>query len=79
MTLRRDEQQRLDEDGFLLLETFIDQQLLRKLSERIEQLLEEEGELAGLEFKQEPGCRRLANPKWRRFAFVVAILVRASR
>ena len=61
MALRRDEQQRLDEDGFLLLETFIDQQLLRKLRERIEQLLEEEGELAGLEFKQEPGCRRLAN------------------
>lgn len=55
------EKRRLDEDGFLVLENFMDQQMLEALRRRLEQLFVEEGELAGSEFKQEPQCRRLAN------------------
>jgi ectoine hydroxylase-related dioxygenase (phytanoyl-CoA dioxygenase family) len=52
---------RLDEDGFLVLEDFMSADLLARLRECVEQLFAEEGESAGMEFKQEPGCRRLAN------------------
>jgi ectoine hydroxylase-related dioxygenase (phytanoyl-CoA dioxygenase family) len=51
----------LDEDGFVVLEDFMDEELLAALRSRVEQLFAEEGEQAGREFKQEPGCRRLAN------------------
>jgi ectoine hydroxylase-related dioxygenase (phytanoyl-CoA dioxygenase family) len=51
----------LDEDGFLILEDFMSADLLARLRERVEQLFAEEGESAGMEFKQEPDCRRLAN------------------
>jgi ectoine hydroxylase-related dioxygenase (phytanoyl-CoA dioxygenase family) len=55
------EQRRLDEDGFLLLEGFMGAGLLQELRRRVEELFAAEGERAGSEFKQEPGCRRLAN------------------
>jgi ectoine hydroxylase-related dioxygenase (phytanoyl-CoA dioxygenase family) len=61
MTLSAGERRCLDEDGFLVLEDFMDENLLARLRERIEELFRAEGESAGSEFKQEPGCRRLAN------------------
>jgi hypothetical protein len=51
----------LDERGFMLLRDFMDVGLLAELRGRVEELFAEEGERAGAEFKQEPGCRRLAN------------------
>lgn len=61
MTLSAIEMQHLDEDGYLILEDFIDAGLLARLRGRIEDLFRAEGESAGQEFKPEPGCRRLAN------------------
>jgi hypothetical protein len=61
MTLSALEKRHLDEDGYLILVDFLDAGLLARLRSRIEELFHEEGELAGQEFKQEPGCRRLAN------------------
>lgn len=55
------EKQRLDDDGFLVLEDFMSQDLLAALRRGIEERFAVEGELAGSEFKPEPGCRRLAN------------------
>jgi ectoine hydroxylase-related dioxygenase (phytanoyl-CoA dioxygenase family) len=52
---------RLDKDGYLVLDGFMTPRRLARLRERVEQLFAEEGEAAGAEFKQEPGCRRLAN------------------
>jgi ectoine hydroxylase-related dioxygenase (phytanoyl-CoA dioxygenase family) len=61
MSLTEQEKRRLDEDGFVILEDFMGEDLLAALRRRVEQLFAEEGERAGWEFKQEPGCRRLAN------------------
>jgi ectoine hydroxylase-related dioxygenase (phytanoyl-CoA dioxygenase family) len=61
MTLSAIEMRRLDEEGYLILEDFMDAGLLARLRTRIEELFREEGESAGREFKLEPGCRRLAN------------------
>jgi hypothetical protein len=61
MTLSANEMRRLDEEGYLLLEHFMDAGLRTRLHTRIEELFREEGESAGSEFKLEPGCRRLAN------------------
>lgn len=61
MTLSALEMRQLDEDGYLVLERFFDTGVLARLRGRIEELFHEEGESAGQEFKQEPGCRRLAN------------------
>jgi ectoine hydroxylase-related dioxygenase (phytanoyl-CoA dioxygenase family) len=61
MPLTEVEKQHLDEAGYVVLEDFIDPDLLRRLRRRIEDLFAEEGERAGAEFKPEPGCRRLAN------------------
>lgn len=61
MTLSALEKQRLDENGYLVLEDFMDAGLLVRLRRRIEELFQIEGESAGQEFKMEPGCRRLAN------------------
>src|SRR5947207_2529106 len=60
-TLADNEKRHLDEAGFLVLEGFIGDALRTGLHDRIERLFEEEGANAGSEFKQEPGCRRLAN------------------
>jgi hypothetical protein len=51
----------LDALGYVVLPAAIDDQLLADLNQRIDQLFEAEGDSAGAEFKQEPGCRRLAN------------------
>jgi ectoine hydroxylase-related dioxygenase (phytanoyl-CoA dioxygenase family) len=61
MSLSEGETRRLDEEGYLLLDGFLDSAPLAALRARLEQLFAEEGETAGAEFKQEPGCRRLAN------------------
>jgi ectoine hydroxylase-related dioxygenase (phytanoyl-CoA dioxygenase family) len=61
MTLSAIEMKRLDEDGYLILESFMDTELLNRLRKQVEDLFQAEGDAAGKEFKQEPGCRRLAN------------------
>jgi hypothetical protein len=50
----------LDEVGFVILPNFFNE-LLPQLRNFIDQVFAAEGEHAGSEFKQEPGCRRLAN------------------
>src|SRR5437016_2766908 len=59
--ITREHQRKLDEDGYLVLPDFMSPTLLATLRTRIEELFEQEGDQAGAEFKQEPGCRRLAN------------------
>ena len=61
MSLSATDQRALDEDGYLMLTEFLSAELLACLRERVDQLFAEEGDAAGAEFKQEPGCRRLAN------------------
>jgi hypothetical protein len=61
LSLDQAECRRLDEDGFLILDGFIGPDLFARLRGRVLQLLAEEGEAAGAEFKPEAGCRRLAN------------------
>jgi ectoine hydroxylase-related dioxygenase (phytanoyl-CoA dioxygenase family) len=61
MTLSASERRRLDDEGYLVLPDFMDAELLARLRAKVAELFEVEGESAGLEFKQEPGCRRLAN------------------
>lgn len=61
MTLSATDRRALDEHGYLILEDVFSVELLAPLRQRVEELFEEEGEAAGAEFKQEPGCRRLAN------------------
>jgi ectoine hydroxylase-related dioxygenase (phytanoyl-CoA dioxygenase family) len=51
----------LDEAGFLILEDLMSRELLDALRERVAELYDCEADRAGMEFKQEPGCRRLAN------------------
>jgi hypothetical protein len=53
--------QLLDEVGFVVLPGFIAPEFLGALRRRIDEVFAEEGDRAGGEFKQEPGCRRLAN------------------
>jgi hypothetical protein len=55
------ERRQLDERGYVLLENGMDDGLLRELRTRIGELLEEEGDRAGGEFKQEAHAHRLAN------------------
>jgi hypothetical protein len=58
--LSAEERQQLDDVGFVVLPDFFPD-LLMPLRTRIEEIFAAEGERAGAEFKQEPGCRRLAN------------------
>jgi ectoine hydroxylase-related dioxygenase (phytanoyl-CoA dioxygenase family) len=51
----------LRSDGFVVLEDFMGPKLLAQLRRRVEEVFAKEGDRAGSEFKQEPGCRRLAN------------------
>jgi hypothetical protein len=51
----------LDERGFVALPGFARAELRQRLTDRIQQLFAAEGDLAGAEFKTEPGARRLAN------------------
>ena len=52
--------QQLDEVGFVVIPDFFGE-LLAPLGARIDEIFAEEGDNAGSEFRQEPGCRRLAN------------------
>src|SRR5437868_12344375 len=61
MSVSEADRQQLDERGFLVLPGFMDDGLLAELRGRVGQLFDEEGDAAGAEFKQEPGCKRLAN------------------
>ncbi len=61
VTLSKGEKDRLDHDGFLVLENFAEPELLAALHHRIIDLFSELGERAGAEFKQEPQTDRLAN------------------
>jgi len=61
MSLSNSAKRSLDEDGYLVLEHFMGQELLAALRRRVEELFIEEGDRAGSEFKQEQGSRRLAN------------------
>ncbi|MDE0736905.1 MAG: phytanoyl-CoA dioxygenase family protein [Pirellulaceae bacterium] len=61
MVPREKRKQLLDEQGFLLLPGFTSPTELDELDQRIKQLLEQEGDRAGSEFKQEPYSRRLSN------------------
>src|SRR5262245_51327048 len=55
------EQHQLDEQGFVVLENCMGDDLLRELRERTGALLEAEGDRAGHEFRTEAHARRLAN------------------
>lgn len=56
-----EEKARLDREGFVVLPGAMGDDLLAALRERILQLLEEEGDRAGAEFRQEAHAHRLAN------------------
>jgi len=51
----------LDELGYTLLPSFASADLLAELRATVARLYEIEGDTAGSEFRQEPGCLRLAN------------------
>lgn len=51
----------LDEQGYTLVPNFAAPELLAELRTTVARLYEIEGEKAGSEFRQEPGCLRLAN------------------
>jgi ectoine hydroxylase-related dioxygenase (phytanoyl-CoA dioxygenase family) len=53
--------QRLDELGYVVLEDAMARERLDALRRRVAELYELEADRAGAEFKQEPGCLRLAN------------------
>jgi ectoine hydroxylase-related dioxygenase (phytanoyl-CoA dioxygenase family) len=59
MTLH--EQRQLDENGYVVLDSGMDADLLNRLRARILELFEKEGDRAGHEFKTEEHARRLAN------------------
>src|ERR1700683_2848935 len=59
--LSLNENRQLDEEGYLVLPHFMDADLLQRLRHAVETSFAEEWARAGAEFKQEPGCRRLAN------------------
>ena len=59
--MTHDERRRLDEDGYVLLHSRMDDNLLATLRTRLLELYNEEGDRAGLEFKQEEHAHRLAN------------------
>src|SRR5215813_6333648 len=61
VALSAEEKNRLDQDGFLVLENFVEPGKLAGLRRRITELFAELGERAGYEFKQEPQTDRLAN------------------
>lgn len=58
--LSETEKRDLDELGFVCISNFFND-LLEPLKTRINEVFAAEGDRAGSEFKQEPGCRRLAN------------------
>lgn len=61
MSITDEQKCRLHENGFVSLPNFFGEALQDELRERLRQLYDEEGVLAGAEFKQEEGSARLAN------------------
>ncbi|HKX31485.1 MAG TPA: phytanoyl-CoA dioxygenase family protein [Blastocatellia bacterium] len=59
--LHDEERRRLDQEGWLVLEEFIDAAMVSALHGRITELFVQLGARAGAEFKQEPETDRLAN------------------
>ena len=59
--MTRQQQQQLDEQGFVVLENRMGDELLGGVRRRIAELFEEEGARAGSEFRLEEHARRLAN------------------
>src|ERR1700730_13886725 len=55
------DREKLDRDGYLIIENYMGPELLGELRERVGQLFLSEGERAGAEFKQEEQTQRLAN------------------
>ncbi|GCE13036.1 phytanoyl-CoA dioxygenase family protein [Tengunoibacter tsumagoiensis] len=60
-TLSQEEKRQLDEQGYLLFPELIDGVLLEQLRAKYEELMEKEGQSAGLEVHQEQGTRRLSD------------------
>ncbi|MBO0859928.1 MAG: phytanoyl-CoA dioxygenase family protein [Chloracidobacterium sp.] len=61
IALSANEKNRLDLDGFLVLENFVEAGKLADLRRRVRELFAELGDRAGFEFRQEPQTDRLAN------------------
>ncbi len=61
MTISENHRRQLHEWGYAALPDFVDSDWLDQLRMRVDELFQLEGEAAGSEFKQEPGCGRLAN------------------
>lgn len=59
--MTRDEQQELDERGYVVLDSLIDAAFVAELRSRIMAVFDEEGERAGHEFRSEANAHRLAN------------------
>ncbi len=55
------EREQLDRLGYVVVERFLDTEILEEVRNRVEQLYQLEGESAGSEFRKEPEARRLAN------------------
>jgi len=55
------EREAFDTSGYVVLERFLDPDLLEQVRARVEELHDQEGENAGAEFRKEAGSRRLAN------------------
>lgn len=60
-SLSADEKAQLDRDGFLPLYGILDQATVAAMNARLAELLEAEGERAGIEVHQEAGASRLSN------------------
>lgn len=60
-TLSSEEKWRLDEGGYLLLSNMLSDAQVRAFATRLDELLEAEGDRAGIEVHQEEGTARLAN------------------
>ncbi len=60
-TLSDEEKQSLDEKGYIIFPGLLDKAWVADLRDTFERLVQEEGEKAGTEFKQEEGACRLAD------------------
>jgi ectoine hydroxylase-related dioxygenase (phytanoyl-CoA dioxygenase family) len=76
MSISNNHREQLDELGFVLLPTIADIDEVDVLIDVLEEIYSREGQAAGSEFKQEAGCRRLANlvNKGERFAELIVDL-----
>jgi ectoine hydroxylase-related dioxygenase (phytanoyl-CoA dioxygenase family) len=59
--MTREQEQQLDDQGYVVLERCMGDELLAELRLRIRQVFDEEGDQAGREFRTEEHARRLAN------------------